>query len=144
MDVSDEVLSSSSKQCWWRSQLDIWSCEYKFWVYRLYKESISKELSNDLNLHSMTKLLDCMYAIAIYTGCPKKNGVQLQISIIQRWLDRLKWLIFYFEAYSFLFLAIFHSPIFKKKYNDNKVFSASGHFKMHEKRYWFPVGIWKP
>ena len=50
-----------------------------------------------------------------YTGCPKKNGVQLQISIIQRWLDRLKWLRFYFEACSFLFLTIFHSPIFKKK-----------------------------
>ena len=64
LDVSDEVLSLSSKQCWWLRQLDIWSCEYKF--SRLYKESISKELSNDLNLHSMTKLLDCMYAIAIY------------------------------------------------------------------------------
>ena len=25
---------------------------------------------------------------------PKKSGVQLQISIIHRWLDRLKWLIF--------------------------------------------------
>ena len=29
-----------------------------FWVYRPYKESISKEMNNDndLNLHSMTKL----------------------------------------------------------------------------------------
>ena len=42
----------------WRSQPDIWSCRCKFFcVYRPYKESISKEINNDLNLHSMTKLL---------------------------------------------------------------------------------------
>ena len=38
----------------WRSQPDIWSCKCKFFcVYRLYKESISKEMNNDndLNLH---------------------------------------------------------------------------------------------
>ena len=27
----------------------------------------------------------------MYTGCPKKYGVQLESSIIQRWLDRLTW-----------------------------------------------------
>ena len=82
--------------------------------------------------------------LTTYTGRPKKNGVQLQIAIIQRWLDRLKLLIFYFETCSFLFRTIFLLPIFKKKLNDNKSFSASGHFKMHEKRYWFLLDIWKP
>ena len=45
-----------SAQCQWRSQPDIWSCNF-FYVYKPYKESISIEMNNDdLNLHSMTKL----------------------------------------------------------------------------------------
>ena len=36
----------------WRSQPDIWSCKCKFFcVYRPYKESISTEMNNDLNLY---------------------------------------------------------------------------------------------
>ena len=64
---------------------------------------------------------------------PKKNTVPLQSSIIQRWLDRFKWFIFYFEVCSFLLPTIFLLTIFRKKYNNNKIFSASGHFKMHRK-----------
>ena len=44
----------------WQSQPNIWSCKCNFFsVYRPYKESITKEMNNDndLNLHSMTKLL---------------------------------------------------------------------------------------
>ena len=57
LDVPDYILSSSSKQCQWRSQPDIWSCKGKF-RNQFQKDSISKEINNDLNLHSMTKLLD--------------------------------------------------------------------------------------
>ena len=41
----------------WRSQPVnlVMLCKF-FCVYRPYKESISKEMNNDLNLHSMTKL----------------------------------------------------------------------------------------
>ena len=56
----------------WRSQPEIWSCKF-FCVYRPYKESISKEMSNDndLNLRSMTKFSDWLrytgvFGVAIY------------------------------------------------------------------------------
>ena len=37
-----------------------------FCVYKLYKESISQEMNNDLKLHSMTKLLDWLCYWTLY------------------------------------------------------------------------------
>ena len=58
-DIKKIVTTLTTQGCrQWRSQPDIWSCKCKFFcVYRPYKESISKEMNNEvLNLHSMTKL----------------------------------------------------------------------------------------
>ena len=52
---ASETAQSDIYPLWdqWRSQPDIWSCKCKFFfVYRPYKESISKEMNNDNDLNS--------------------------------------------------------------------------------------------
>ena len=62
----DNLQQSLSRE--WRRQPDVWSCKCKFFcVYKPYKVSISKEMNNDndLNLHSMTKLLGRLHLLLI-------------------------------------------------------------------------------